>query len=41
MNRDDLGLGTKEAQAESELTGNAGQRIGCGIIKRFGSAMPH
>ncbi|VDN53194.1 unnamed protein product [Dracunculus medinensis] len=32
MNRDDLGLGTGAAQAESKLTGNAGRRIGCGII---------
>lgn len=43
MNSDDLGLGTTEAQATSQLTGNAGQRIGCGVIKRrFGYRnMPH
>merc|ERR1719318_2294418 len=30
---DDLGLGTGDLEAESKLTGNAGERLSCGVIQ--------
>merc|ERR1719318_554364 len=32
---DDLGLGTGDLEAESKLTGNAGERLSCGVIQTF------